>query len=311
MITRRAFLRTAFAALGSCAAFGSYAFAIEPGFRLRVQRWELRPAAWRRGHRLRIAVIADLHAGAPHMGQSRVDAIVETANALEPDLALLLGDYAASHRFVTGPVPIASVAKSCAALSARLGVYAVLGNHDWWDDHDAQRRGAGPTLSHAALASQGIRVLENNSLVIDDAPGPFQLAGLGDQLAFSYILRRKLGGPPRHFAPALIPSAGIDDLPATLATLDKALPTILMAHEPDIFPAVPPHVALTVSGHTHGGQVNLFGWRPIVPSRYGPRYSYGVIEEMARSLVVSGGLGCSVAPVRFGVPPEITLIDLS
>ena len=87
-------------------------------------------------------------------------------------------------------------------------------------------------------------------------------------------------------------------------------PVILLAHEPDIFPQVPSRVALTLSGHTHGGQVRLFGYSPVVPSDYGNRYAYGPVEETGRHLVVSGGLGYSGIPVRFGVPPEITVVDL-
>ena len=104
----------------------------------------------------------------------------------------------------------------------------------------------------------------------------------------------------------------MDDLPGTLAQIaEDGTPVILMAHEPDIFPEVPERVALTLSGHTHGGQVRLFGWSPIVPSRYGNRYAYGHVREGARDLVVSGGIGCSILPVRFGVVPEITVIELS
>jgi hypothetical protein len=94
-------------------------------------------------------------------------------------------------------------------------------------------------------------------------------------------------------------------------------PVILLAHEPDIFPRVPGRVALTLSGHTHGGQVRLFGYSPVVPSRYGNRYAYGHVTEARahsparpRHLVVSGGLGCSIMPVRVGVPPEITVVTL-
>ena len=85
---------------------------------------------------------------------------------------------------------------------------------------------------------------------------------------------------------------------------------LLLAHEPDIFPEVPDRVALTLSGHTHGGQVRLFGWSPMVPSMYGNRFAYGHIVEEGRDLVVSAGLGNSIYPVRFGVPPEITMIEL-
>ncbi len=122
---------------------------------------------------------------------------------------------------------------------------------------------------------------------------PFWLLGLGDQLA---LVRDTL--------------VGVDDLPATLAKLTDDAPAILMAHEPDIFPQVPDRVALTISGHTHGGQVRLLGYSPVVPSRFGNRYAYGHVAEGDRHLIVSGGLGTSIMPVRFGVPPEIVLIEL-
>ena len=86
---------------------------------------------------------------------------------------------------------------------------------------------------------------------------------------------------------------------------------ILLAHEPDIFAEMPPRVGLTLSGHTHGGQVRLFGWSPVVPSAYGNRYAWGHVREGGRDLVVSGGIGCSMLPVRFGMPPEITVIEVS
>ena len=84
-------------------------------------------------------------------------------------------------------------------------------------------------------------------------------------------------------------------------------PVILLAHEPDIFPDVPERVSLTLSGHTHGGQVRLFGYSPVVPSRFGNRYAYGHVVEDDRNLIVSGGLGFSILPVRFGVRPEISV----
>jgi hypothetical protein len=102
---------------------------------------------------------------------------------------------------------------------------------------------------------------------------------------------------------------GVDDLTGTLRKVSRHEPVILLVHEPDIMPEVPPWVALTLSGHTHGGQVRLLGWSPAVPSRYGDRYVYGHIQEQC-DLVVSGGLGCSAAPVRLGVPPEIVLVTL-
>ena len=78
---------------------------------------------------------------------------------------------------------------------------------------------------------------------------------------------------------------------------------------------MPGRVSVTLSGHTHGGQLRLFGYSPVVPSRYGNRYAYGHVSESAgdaapKHLIVSGGLGCSIVPVRFGVPPEITVLNL-
>ena len=84
-----------------------------------------------------------------------------------------------------------------------------------------------------------------------------------------------------------------------------------MAHEPDLFPSIPERVSLTLSGHTHGGQVKIpFDGRPIVPSRYGDRYAYGLIVENGRRLFVSSGIGTSILPVRFLVPPEISILEL-
>ena len=103
---------------------------------------------------------------------------------------------------------------------------------------------------------------------------------------------------------------GLHDLGGTLAKVGDEAPVILLAHEPDIFPEVPDRVTLTLSGHTHGGQIRLFGYSPVVPSRFGNRYAYGHVVEGSRNLIVSGGLGFSIAPIRFGVRPEILAVDL-
>ncbi len=95
----------------------------------------------------------------------------------------------------------------------------------------------------------------------------------------------------------------------TLAKVPEMEPVILLAHEPDIMPRVPARVALVLSGHAHGGQFRLFGWSPVVPSRYGNRYAYGHVREQC-DLIVSGGLGRSIAPFRFGVPPEIVVVTV-
>jgi len=102
---------------------------------------------------------------------------------------------------------------------------------------------------------------------------------------------------------------GVDDLGATLAKVTDGAPVILLAHEPDIAVRVDERVTLMLSGHTHGGQVRLFGWSPVVPSRYGNRFAYGHVRERC-DVIVSGGLGCSMVPFRLGMPPEIVVVTL-
>ncbi|MCA8932716.1 MAG: metallophosphoesterase, partial [Rhodospirillaceae bacterium] len=197
------------------------------------------------------------------------------------DLVVLLGDFARGiTRFGAQDVPVDAWAAALAGLSAPLGVHAVLGNHDWWSGPDAVRAG---------LRAAGIGLLENGAVKLEAHGHRLWLAGLGDQWAF---------GSQR----------GVDDLPATLAQLRDDDPAVLLVHEPDIFPRVPPRVALTLAGHTHGGQVRIPFYGPlVVPSRYGERFAYGHIVEGGRHLVVSGGLGMTGLPIRFGVPPEIVL----
>jgi hypothetical protein len=277
-------------------SLSGYALAYEPIYRCVVRRYALRPAAWPQGLTLRAVVVADVHAGNPSMSMSRIEGLVDLANGLSGDVILLLGDYSVSHPFHTGKIPLADIGKTLAGLKAPLGVHAVLGNHDWWEDHDAQRLGRGPIRTRRAFEAAGLPIYENDVVRLAKDGHDFWLAGLGDQWAFR--------GPN---SPSL---DGVDDLPGTLAKISGGAPVILLAHEPDIFPQVPDRVVLTVSGHTHGGQVNIFGWTPIVPSKYGSRYVYGHTIEDGRNLIVSGGLGCSVIPVRFGRPPEIVVIDI-
>ncbi len=291
MISRRKFLKGLLGTALAGLLAATYGFFIEPALRLRVQRWQVKAPNWGRAP-LRIVAISDIHLGEPYVGLKRLQQIVTRANALGADLVVLLGDYSAGHHWITKDVKIADAAPVLAGLTAPLGVYAILGNHDWWDDKTAQKRGGGPNLYTTALEAVGITVLSNRAVKLDG----LWLAGVEDQLA---LLRGQNG------------IVGLDDLPGTMAQVSDDAPVILLAHEPDIFPKVPAQVTLTLSGHTHGGQVRLFGWSPIVPSRFGNRYAYGLVEEQGRHLVVSGGIGCSIAPVRFGVPPEITVVDVT
>ncbi|MDX2289885.1 MAG: metallophosphoesterase [Hyphomicrobiaceae bacterium] len=310
MISRRTLLKGILAVGATGVSLGGYALA-EP-FRLRVSRYTVAPRHWPHGLALRFAVVADLHIVEPWMGLDRVRQIVARTNALNADAVLLLGDYVPSYSMKrwAGLVPggrlVASDqwARELACFSAPLGTHAVLGNHDWWDDIAVQRARAGPVPAGEALKRAGVKVYENEAVRLTKDGGAFWIAGLGDQWAFwpQVGVRRRP-----------IPYVGIHDLPATLAQVTDDAPVILMAHEPDIFAEMGPlgqRVALTVSGHTHGGQVTFAGFTPVVPSAYGSRFAHGHIVEDERHLVVSGGLGLSGVPLRLGSPPEIVIVDV-
>lgn len=299
-MSRRRFLTALGFSGAGMVGLSGYALAIEPGYRLSVTRYRVSPPNWTPGLNLTVGVIADVHAGGPLMPAARIRAIAERTNELKPDMIVLLGDFAASHRFKTRAVAPEEWAEALSVLRAPLGVHAILGNHDWWDDLAAQRSGQGPVLGRRMLERFGIPVYENDAVQLRKDGHGFWLAGLGDQLAFVKPLRRRRRTGRR----------GVDDLPGTLARVTDDAPVILLAHEPDIFTQVPERVSLTLSGHTHGGQVRLFGYSPRVPSRFGNRYAYGHIVENNRHLIVSGGLGCSILPVRIGVPPEVVMVDV-
>jgi predicted MPP superfamily phosphohydrolase len=281
MISRRAFLRLFGGTLAAGLGLFSYAF-VESRYRLATTAYRFTPPGFPKLDKpLRIVVLADIHAVEPWMPVARIEEIVRTTNALKPDLVVHLGDYVhgVPRPFRSGAVPISEWSAVLAKLDAPLGAYAVLGNHDW--SHN-------PVGIREALTGNGIPVLENQATKIKTADGfEFWLAGLGDQVARQ------------------------NDLAKTMSAVTDDAPVILLAHEPDIFPQVPARVSLTLCGHTHGGQVRIPGFGPLlVPSRYGPRYAYGHIVEENRHLVVSGGLGCTFLPIRFAMPPEIVVLEL-
>jgi predicted MPP superfamily phosphohydrolase len=252
-----------------------WAFGIEPGM-LVVRHPRMELPGWKSD--LRIAVLSDLHVGSPHVGLDKLRRIVERTNAENPALVVLLGDFVIGGpngmRGVRGGSPVEPelIAQELKNLRAPLGVFAVLGNHDWWYDGEHVRK---------ALTDAGIPVLENRALHV----GPIWLGGISD------LWTR---GP---------------DIAGTLAHVTGDDPVVLITHNPDIFPEVPARVSLLLAGHTHGGQVKL----PIVgtlitTSRLG--YNAGEFVDQGRHLFVTTGIGTSIIPVRFGVPPEIVILTI-
>ena len=289
--SRRQVLTGLGATVGLMGATSVYGFGIEPLHRLVVTRYAPSLPGWRNGPPLRIAVLADFHVCEPFMPFDRVAEIVDTTNALRPDLVLMLGDYPAG-KVAWQKLPLSDFARIVEGLRAPLGTYSILGNHDWWDDHATQVALGGTPQVRKLLEARGIPVLENDVLRLSKDGKPFWIAGLGDQEPFEGVYR------------------GIDDLPGTLAKITDDAPVLMMAHEPNIFPHVPSRVALTLSGHTHGGQIRLFGRSPAIRRVHGYDLAYGHRVIDGRHIIISGGFGVSRIPVRIGVPPEIVMVEL-
>lgn len=227
---------------------------------------------------LRVAVVADLHAGGPRMGLKRVGEIAAAMRSAAPDLVVLVGDYVDPDVLGGRRVDPAAVATRLAAIRSPAGTVAVLGNHDWY--HEGHTVAA--TLRHA-----GLRVLENAAVRLDVRGGPLWIAGVGDERERD-------------------PRVG-----STLAGIPEGEPIVLLSHDPDVFPYVPARVSLTVAGHLHGGQVDLPLVRRVMPSRHGTRYKEGHIVESGRHLFVSRGVGHATLPVRLGARAEVPILVLS
>lgn len=261
------------------AALGSWAGWVEPR-RLAAARYDIASAGWpAQRPPLRLGVLGDLHAAWPHVTEARLGRIVERLLAERPELILLPGDFLANRTSFVRPLPAAAVARALAPLARAAPTLGVLGNHDWHE--------RGGQEIHAALEEAGIAVLDNEVVQLELAGGPLQIAGLACACS-----RRA-------------------DLPAVLARLDPALPTLLLSHVPDAVAYVPDHVLLTVAGHTHGGQVRLPGFGPVLTMSALPRrFARGHHRIGRRHLLVTSGVGSSVLPVRLGVPPEYVVATL-
>ena len=229
---------------------------------------------------LRLGILTDLHIGSPFNGLDKLEKIVIEMNASESDVVLLLGDFVI-HGVTGGSfVPPEQIAAQLGRLRARYGVFGVLGNHDVWFDAARVRR---------ALESAGVRLLEDRAARLETDAGPLWLVGVSDYWTQPHNVK-----------------AAMSDV------TDRESPVIAFTHNPDVFPEMPDRVNLTVAGHTHGGQVRLpLIGAPIVPSEFGQRFAAGHIVEQGRRLYVATGVGTSILPIRFRVPPAITVLTVS
>lgn len=222
---------------------------------------------------LRIALITDVHRG-PFMSAARVRQMVDAVNAEQPDVIALTGDYIHRSRSY-----IPSAWQELSRLRAPLGVYAVLGNHDYWESGE---------LSVAAMQRAGISNLTNAHVTLRRGGERLFVAGVDDAWAGNPSLEQALGS---------IPGDGV---------------ALVLSHNPDyIERASDRRARLWLSGHTHGGQVCLPGGRPIVhSSRCGGRYVAGLAACGAAQIYVSRGVGTVTPPVRWNCPAEVPILEL-
>jgi predicted MPP superfamily phosphohydrolase len=251
---------------------------VEPA-RLVVNRRELRVPHWPTAlSGLTIALLSDLHVGSPHWDLDHLRELVQRTNAEHPDLILLAGDYEINGVWFGSHIAIEPIAAELGKLRAPLGVVAVLGNHDWWNDAPRTTR---------ALEGNGVHVLDDETRRIEARGSSFCVLGLRDE-----IYRKRSAAQELDSAP-------------------PGLPLLVLVHEPDVFAALDGRALLTLAGHTHGGQVDLpLLGRLVVPSQFGARYAAGEVIENGRMLFVTTGVGTSIFPIRFRVPPEIALLTL-
>jgi predicted MPP superfamily phosphohydrolase len=220
---------------------------------------------------LRIVQLSDIHLSA-FTSREQVERAVDRANDLDADVVALTGDYISKEREYAAPC-----AEILGRLRARYGVYAVLGNHDHWTD---------AALITDLFRAEGITVLINEGMRFEQLGASFWLAGVDDTMV------------------------GLEDLSLALAGSTENEMKLVLAHNPIILRrAARAGVDLVLSGHTHGGQVALRSEKS-ASGRPRRRLLRGLARQGATQIYVTRGLGTVVLPIRYGCPPEVSLLEL-
>lgn len=262
-----------------------YAYFIEPN-RLVIKEVSLNVPNWSKElDGFKVVAVSDIHGGSNTITEERIRNITEQINAQNPDIIVLLGDFVSqiyerrkTLRERELAMPIETIAENLKGLKAKYGTFAVIGNHDWWYDEKKCRN---------ALESAGIIVLDNETESFEINNNTVTILGLEDYWKKTNI--------------------GLEKIMEQLQT-DKNI--IAITHNPDTFNKTNDKLSILLAGHTHGGQVNLpyFG-TPSVPAS--KEYTSGHVVKNGRHLFVTTGIGTSILPIRFRVPPEFAVITLN
>ena len=252
-----------------------WSFLIEPSFL--VQK-DLKFQTWS-GPPLKIAFFSDLHAGAPHINDTYINNLISRINDMSPDLILIGGDLVINGVIGGTVMPIETLAELLKNLKAKIGVYAVLGNHDWWND--------GEKIANT-LEKVGILVLDNKARLIKlNQHFSFWLIGIGDDFT------------------------GHSDVDEALKQVTTQEPKVLFMHDPASIFKLKNKFSIALAGHLHGGQVFMPGYGAIItPGRAPAEWASGWTHFSNGSLFVSKGIGTSILPVRFNALPEYVILDL-
>jgi uncharacterized protein len=270
----------------------AYGFLIEPN-RLLASSYEIKIDGWNKAFdNYKIVAISDIHGGSNFIDEAKIRKVVELANEQNADLIVLLGDYVSQQSGDKSllKMPISTIANNLKGLKAKDGVFAVLGNHDgWYSDEKVKTE----------FERVGYRVLENEIVDIKRGDEKFRLFGLKDQMKIKgwYIFADEM---------------------REILNRDPNSNVVILEHSPDVLPIFTNDISnakdvkLMLCGHTHGGQVRLpIVGTPMVPSGFGQKYANGLVVEKNINLFVTPGIGTSIIPVRFGVPPEISVLTIN
>lgn len=220
---------------------------------------------------LRLVHLSDLHGSNWDMPQVRLNRIMDQVNALHPDLVVVTGDFHAS-KIWDPPMRMDDALQPLTRLKAPLGVWSVPGNHD------------DPYWIRWVMRRFGLKLLAGDLVDV----GPIQIVGSDDLI---------MGQRP------------VQGLRAAAARGQPGKPLIALVHEPRLWTMLPPNVDLLLAGHTHGGQIQIFGWPQF--KKLDSQYLRGRFRNPGgQQMLVSAGIGTSIVPVRLGTQGEIVVVEL-